>query len=118
MNATDERWSGDCLSDQLAEFTCKARFFWSRRAGMKPHFIQPDKSTQSAFVESFDGTLRVDCLDVNWFASFEDARSAIENWWTHYNDVRPDSSFGRRRDKFQFPALAPDRIRSEGQFRQ
>lgn len=84
------------VCDNGPELTCKAMFFWSRRTSVKLHFIQPGKPTQNAFVESFNGKFREYCLDLNWFASLEDARSAIKHWRTHYNDVRPHSSLGRK----------------------
>jgi len=56
----------------------------------------PGKPTQNAFVESFNGKFRERCLDLNWFASLEDARSTIEHWRKHYNHVRPHHSLGRK----------------------
>ena len=61
-------------------------FFWAKRTGVKLHSIQPGKPTQSAFVESFNGKFRDYCLDLNWFASIDDARSP----------VRPASIDGQR----------------------
>jgi transposase InsO family protein len=59
------------------------------------HFIQPGKPTQNAFIESFNGKFRAYCLDLNWFASLNDAREIIERWRTHYNHVRPHRSLGK-----------------------
>jgi putative transposase len=84
------------VCDNGPEFTSKALFFWARRAGVKLHFIQPGKPTQNAFVESFNGKFRDYCMDLNWFASLEDARSTIEAWRVHYNQVRPHRSLGRK----------------------
>jgi putative transposase len=84
------------VCDNGPEFTCKAMFFWSKRTGVKLHFIQPGKPTQNAFVESFNGKFRDYCLNLNWFASLEDARSTITHWRSHYNDVRPHRSLGRK----------------------
>jgi hypothetical protein len=78
------------------EFTSKAMFLWSGRPGVKLHFIQPGKPTQSAFVESFNGKFRDYCRDLNWFVSLDDARSAIDTWPTHYNHVRPHRSLGKK----------------------
>jgi putative transposase len=78
------------------ELTSKAMFFWSQRTGVKLHFIQPGRPTQNAFVESFNGKFREYCLNLNWFASLEDARSTIEDWRHHYNHVRPHRSLGRK----------------------
>ncbi len=71
-------------------------FFWSRRTGVKPHFIQHGKPTRNAFVESFNGKFRAYCLDLNWFASLKDARDAIEHWRIHYNEVRTHRSLGKK----------------------
>lgn len=84
------------VCDNGPEFTSKAMYFWSRRMGVKLHFIQPGKPTQNAFVESFNGKLREYCLDLHWFASIEDARSTIDDWQHHYNHVRPHRSTGRK----------------------
>jgi putative transposase len=56
------------------------------------HFIQPGKTTQNVFVESFTGKFRDYCLNLHWFASLEEARSEIETWRSHYNNVRPHLS--------------------------
>lgn len=84
------------VCDNGPEFTSKAMFFWARKAGVKLHFIQPGKPTQNAFVESFNGKFRAYCLDLNWFASLDDARSTIGAWRTHYNHVRPHRALGRK----------------------
>jgi len=83
------------VCDNGPEFTSKAMFFWSKRSGVGLHFIQPGKPTQNAFVESFNGKFREYCLDLNWFATVEDARSTIEQW-RHYNHVRPHRSLGKK----------------------
>jgi len=51
---------------------------------------------QNTSVESFNGKLRDYCLDMNWFASLEDARSTIDTWRDHYNHVRPHRSRGKK----------------------
>jgi putative transposase len=84
------------VCDNGPEFTGKAMFFWARRAGVKLRFIQPGKSTQNAFIESFNGKFRDYCLNQNWFATLDDARSTIEHWRNHYNHVRPHRSLGKK----------------------
>lgn len=61
---------------------------------MKIDFIQPGKPVQNAFIESFNGTLRDDCLNLHWFLSLRDAQITIEDWRRDYNEVRPHSSPG------------------------
>jgi len=80
------------VCDNGPEFTSKALFFWSRDTGVKPHFIQPGKPTQNAFVESFNGKFRGQCLNLYWFRDMDDARRTIEDWRVHYNEVRPHRS--------------------------
>jgi len=80
------------VCDYGPEFTSKAMFFWSRKTGVKLHFIQPGKPTQNAFVESFNGKFRDQCLNLYWFRDLADARRTIEDWRRHYNEVRPHRS--------------------------
>ena len=78
--------------DNGTEFTSKAMFFWSREHKVRLNFIQPGKPTQNAFVESFNGKFRDNCLNQQWFRSIEEARSLIEDWRIDYNEIRPHSS--------------------------
>ena len=55
-------------------------------------FSRPGKPTDNAFVESFNGSLRDECLNTNWFQSLNDARARIESWRKEYNEFRPHSS--------------------------
>jgi transposase InsO family protein len=58
------------------------------------HFVDPGKPVQNAFIESFNGKFRDECLNQNWHTSLEDARRIIETWRVDYNTVRPHSSLG------------------------
>ena len=80
--------------DNGPEMTSKAMFFWAQRHGIKLHFIQPGKPTQNAFVESFNGRFRDGCLNQQWFRDIDDARSIVNAWRKHYNELRPHSSLG------------------------
>ena len=53
---------------------------WSEERGVRPEFIQPGKPVQNAYIESFNGRLRDECLNANWFTSLSDARRKIETW--------------------------------------
>ena len=55
--------------------------------------LQP---TDNAYVESFNGTLRAECLDVHWFATLTEAKQVIEDWRREYNESRPRRSLGER----------------------
>jgi len=57
-------------------------------------FSRAGKPTDNALVESFNDTLRDECLNINWFLSMEDARGKIERWRVDYNEFRPHSSLG------------------------
>lgn len=80
--------------DNGTEYTSKAMFFWSKKTNVKLGFIQPGKPTQNAFIESLNGKFRNECLNQHWFRSLEEARSEIDQWREHYNNVRPHSSLG------------------------
>lgn len=62
--------------------------------GVKIDFIQPGKPVQNAFVESFNGTFRDDCLNLHWFLSLKDAEEKIKDWRRDYNGFRTHSSLG------------------------
>ena len=91
--------------DNGPEMTSKAMFFWSQRHHVTLHFIQPGKTTQNAFVESFNGRFRDYCLNQQYFLSLTDARLIIDQWRDHYNRVKPHSSLG-----YQPPALFEERV--------
>ena len=80
------------VMDNGPEFTSKALDAWAHAAGVKLHFIRPGKPTENAFVESFNGRFRDECLNENWFTNLLDARTTIETWRRHYNEARPHSS--------------------------
>ena len=82
------------VTDNGPEFTCLATQLWARQNGIVLLFIQPGKPTQNAYVESFNGKFRNECLDENLFLNIEEAREVIENWRNFYNTVRPHSSLG------------------------
>jgi putative transposase len=80
--------------DNGPEFAGKALDEWAYRCGIKLSFIRPGKPIENAFVESFNGRLRDECLNTNWFLSLKHARDIIEDWRRDYNTVRPHSSLG------------------------
>ena len=65
---------------ESTEFTGKALDRWAYEHRVHLAFIEPGKPVQNAFVESFNGTCRDECLNENWFLSLADARTIIENW--------------------------------------
>ncbi len=65
---------------------------WAWRNGVRLNFIEPGKPTQNAFIESFNGRFRDECLNENWFLDLDDAREIIEAWRIDYNTSRPHSA--------------------------
>ena len=80
--------------DNGPEFAGTALDAWAYRQGVKLHFIQPGKPVQNAYIESFNGRLRDECLNEHWFTTLDEARGLIETWRQDYNAVRPHSSLG------------------------
>jgi putative transposase len=80
------------VSDNGPEFRGRALGAWSEERSVRLEFIQPGKPVQNAFSESFNGRLRDECLNANWFTSLSDARRKIESWRQDYNQQRPHSS--------------------------
>ena len=78
--------------DNGPEFISKAMDAWAYENGVKLHFIQPGKPTQNAYIESFNGKFRDECLNEHVFISLDDARLKIENWRLDYNANRPHRS--------------------------
>lgn len=78
--------------DNGPEFRGRALAAWSEERGVRLEFIQPGKPVQNAYVESFNGRLRDECLNANWFTSLNDAKRKIEEWRQDYNQQRPHSS--------------------------
>ena len=68
-------------------------FLWSRQHRMKLHFIQPDKTTQNAFVESLNGRFIDLCSNQSQVTSLDDTRSIIVRWRDHYNQVKPHGAY-------------------------
>lgn len=80
--------------DNGTEFTSRAMDAWAHQNKVKLDFISPGKPNENAFIESFNGKFRDECLNENWFVSLEDVRRTIEEWRIDYNENRPHSSLG------------------------
>jgi len=80
--------------DNGPEFISNALDKWAHERGVSLHFIKPGTPTQNAFIESFNGSFRNECLNANWFDSLDHARKLIEAWRVDYNADRPHSSLG------------------------
>jgi putative transposase len=84
------------VMDNGPEFTSRALDQWAYRNDVRLEFIRPGKPIENAFVESFNGKFRDECLNENWFLDLNDARRKIERWRLDYNSERPHSSLGQR----------------------
>ena len=80
--------------DNGTEFRSHVFDAWAYGRSIELDFTQPGKPVQKAFIESFNGSLRDECLNTNWFDDLEQARILIEKWRIDYNDVRPHSFLG------------------------
>jgi putative transposase len=80
--------------DHGTEFQSRALEDWAYRRGVQLDFIRPGKPVENAFIESFNGRLRDECLNIHQFLSLDDARTIIEAWRADYNQRRPHSSLG------------------------
>ena len=78
--------------DNGPEFRSLALDAWARKYGVELHFTQPGKPTQNAHIESFNGKLRDECLNQEWFTSLFHARCILAAWKEDYNTVRPHSA--------------------------
>ena len=78
--------------DNGSEFISKALDKWAYENKVTLDFSRPGKPTDNAFIESFNGSFRDECLNAHWFMSLEDARKKIEEWRRDYNEFRPHSS--------------------------
>jgi putative transposase len=81
-------------SDNGPEFCGKAMLTWAHRNRVALRLIEPGKPNQNAYVESFNGRLRDECLNEHWFTSLAHARAVIEAWRCEYNEQRPKKSLG------------------------
>jgi putative transposase len=81
--------------DHGTEFTSRALEDWAYRRGVELDFTRPGKPVENAFIESFNGRLRDECLNVQQFTSIDDARAKIEAWRVDDNQHRPHGALGR-----------------------
>lgn len=81
-------------TDQGPEFTGHALDQWAYLHGVQLKLIQAGKPTQNAFIESFNGRFRDECLNDHWFTSLAEARILIAAWRQDYNQQRPHSALG------------------------
>jgi putative transposase len=80
--------------DNGTEFTSKILDQWAYINQVTLDFSRPGKPMDNAFIESFNGRVRAECLNENWFLSLDDAKTKVEDWRQDYNNHRPHSALG------------------------
>lgn len=90
--------------DNGPEFVSKELDLWAYTHKVVLDYSRPGKPTDNAFIESFNGRFRDECLNQHWFLSLEDAQTKIEDWRMDYNMIRPHSSIGN---------ISPEQFRRE-----
>ncbi len=103
-----DRWTEapsrqEIVLDNGPEMTSRALDQWAYERGIRLRFIAPGKPVQNCYIESFNGRLRDECLNLHWFRSVADARQIVEAWRLDYNRARPHSALG---------GLTPEEYRS------
>lgn len=81
-------------TDNGKEFCGRAMLTWAHARGVRLFLIQPGKPNQNAYIESFNGRLRDECLNEHWFVSLAHAKVEIEAWRREFNEERPKKSLG------------------------
>jgi putative transposase len=104
------------FADNGSEFSGRVFDLWAYHHGVQIDFSRPGKPTDNAFVESFNGSLRDECLNANWFESIEEAKATIEAWRVEYNESRPHQALGHLTPReFSLKAKEFDESRSPQQ---
>ena len=98
--------------DNGPELTSRHFLAWSIERKIELVHIQPGKPTQNGRLESFNGKLREECLNVSWFQNLFEARRKISAWRLEYNEQRPHSSLNYRTPK-EFAAIAESFSKAE-----
>ena len=82
--------------DNGSEFTGRALEAWAIQHGVQLCFIRPGRPVENGFIESFNGRLRDECLNVEWLGTLYQARERLSQWRDHYNQQRPHSALKDR----------------------
>ncbi len=82
--------------DNASEFCSRALEAWPMANYVQLCLIRPGGPTENGFIKSFNGRLRDECLNVEWFVSLADARQKLAKFRAHYNHERPHSSLADR----------------------
>ena len=81
-------------TDNGKEFCGRAMLTWAQAHTVTLRLIEPGKPNQNAFIESFNGRFRDECLNEHWFLNLAHAQALIEAWRREYNEERPKKALG------------------------
>jgi putative transposase len=90
-------------ADNGSEFAGRAMDAWSYQYGVQLEFIRPGKPVDNSYIESFNGRLRDECLNVEAFFDLPDVREKLSRWRLDYNQVRPHSALADWSYPFRYP---------------
>jgi putative transposase len=96
--------------DHGPEFEGQLLDAWAYARRVRLSFIRLGKPVENAYIESFNGKFRDECLNEHWFVNIAHARRVIDNWRIEYNTERPHSSLGDR-TPVEYAALAVEAYR-------
>ncbi len=82
------------FADNGSEFTGRLVDLWAYHHGVRIDFSRPGKPTDNAYIETFNGSFRDECLNLHWFESIPEAKRLIEVWRRDYNESRPHMALG------------------------
>jgi putative transposase len=94
--------------DDGPEFACRSLRSWCEKHRVILRYIEPGRPMQNGHIESFNGRLRDECLNANWFLNLASARTQLESWRSDYNRARPHSALAYRTPN-EFAALVAQR---------
>ena len=82
--------------DNGSEFISRDMDLWAYQRNVTLNFSRPGKPTDNAYIEAFNGRLRVECLNAHWFMGLEDTAKKFKAWRRDYNHERPQSAIGNK----------------------
>ncbi len=89
------------FADNGSEFSGRLMDLWAYHRKVRIDFSRPGKPTDNSFIESFNGSLRDECLNTHWFESLDEAQQMLEAWRGQYNESRPHMALdGQSPDEF------------------
>lgn len=115
--AAERGYPRSIVCDNGPEFAGRTLDLWAHQHGVALQFICPGKPIENAFIESFNGKFRDECLSVHWFPTLATAQIEIERWRHDFNELRPHKSLNRltpaefvRHTQLQQPRRSPHRL--------